>query len=212
MGDFVTRKRWLIVAVTAVLFAIAGCAPAPRVGVVADSMGSIDPPSVIAQIEAGGNTVTRYYAEPGTTTWTHSQITSVLFDPAIDVIVVTFGLNEVRAIRGDPDITPQTMPVVLASWQTVADQAAANGKCLVWANMQTAAPLNTEPTVGIIASLNEWTAGHALVANWRDPVNANVWYYGGSWLQPDGFHPQAGTGGPSEYGTVIADAIDMCPG
>lgn len=200
-----------------VLWLLASCsmfACTPRqVAVVADSMGFYDRAVIEAEIEnSGEHVVKRFHSVPGATTWTHPNLTAELFASDVDTIVVTFGLNEVRYLRGDPDAQPQyTMSQVLASWNTVKTQAAQQNKCLVWANTQTATPLNTAPTVNYITSLNNWTAANTRVAQWRDPVNYNVQYQAGSWVKPeDGFHLRAGSWGPHAYGIAINEAVDRC--
>ena len=188
------------------------CTPR-QVAVVADSMGFYDRGVIEAEIEnSGEHVVKRFHSVPGATTWTHPNLTAELFASDVDTIVVTFGLNEVRYLRGDPDAQPQyTMSQVLASWNTVKTQAAQQNKCLVWANTQTATPLNTAPTVDYITSLNNWTAANTRVAQWRDPVNYNVQYQAGSWVKPeDGFHLRAGSWGPHAYGIAINEAVDRC--
>ena len=193
------------------ILAIAGCAPAPRqIAVVADSMGTIDPTVVQQEIQADGDHIVRYHAVPGATTWTHPDITSELWASDVDTIVVDFGLNEVRYLRGDSPLTQMTLSQVLASWNTVKNQAAQNGKCLVWVNTQTATPLHTYPTSYYIGQLNTWIANNTHAANWRDPVNNNIWNNGGTWVSPDGFHPQTGSYGPHAWGSAIRDAVGAC--
>ena len=189
------------------------CTPR-QVAVVADSMGFYDRGVIEAEIEnSGEHVVKRFHSVPGATTWSHPNLTPELFASDVNTIVVTFGLNETRYLRGDPDAQPQyTLPQVLASWNTVKTQAAQNGKCLVWVNMQTATPLDTWPTSYYIGQLNTWTASNAIVAQWRDPVDYNVNYQAGSWVKPeDGFHLRAGSWGPHAYGIVIRNALDLCP-
>ena len=200
-----------------VLWLLASCsmfACTPRqVAVVADSMGFYDRAVIEAEIEnSGEHVVKRFHSVPGATTWTHPNLTAELFASDVDTIVVTFGLNEVRYLRGDPDAQPQyTMSQVLASWNTVKTQAAQQNKCLVWVNTQTAPPLHTAPTVNYITALNSWTAAKTRVAQWRDPVNYNVQYQAGSWVKPeDGFHLRAGSWGPHAYGIAINEAVDRC--
>ena len=189
------------------------CTPR-QVAVVADSMGFYDRGVIEAEIEnSGEHVVKRFHSVPGATTWSHPNLTPELFASDVDTIVVTFGLNETRYLRGDPDAQPQyTLPQVLASLNTVRTQAAQQGKCLVWVNTQTATPLNTYPTSYYIGQLNTWTANNTIVAQWRDPVNYNVTNQAGSWLKPeDGFHLRAGSWGPHAYGEVIRNALDLCP-
>jgi hypothetical protein len=176
-------------------------------------MGYVDKAVIEAEIESGDHNVVRYHTVPGATTWSHPDLTAELFASDVDTIVVTFGLNETRYLRGDPDAQPQyTLPQVLASWNTVRTQAAQQGKCLVWVNTQTAPPLHTAPIVNYITALNSWTAANTRVAQWRDPVNYNVQYQAGSWVKPeDGFHLRAGSWGPHAYGEVIRNALDLCP-
>lgn len=196
-------------AVIAVLIG-GGCDPVPKhVAVVADSMGFYDPAVIESEIEASGHTVVRYHTVPGATTWTHPDLTPELFAPDIDAIVVTFALNETRHARGDFG-TPMPMSAILGSWNTVKTQAAQQGKCLVWVNTPTAWPLNSADTAPIIAQLNSWTAANTRVAQWRDPVNSNIWYGGGTWVKDDGFHLQAGSAGPHNYGRVIREALNGC--
>jgi hypothetical protein len=207
MGYFVRR-----VLLAPVLFVVAGCTPR-QVAFVADSMGYYDKAVIEAEIESGDHNVVRYHTVPGATTWSHPDLTAELFAPDVDTIVVTFGLNETRYLRGDADAQPQrTLAQVLASWNTVKTQAAQNGKCLVWVNTQTATPLNTYPTSYYIGRLNTWTANNTIVAQWRDPVNYNVTNQAGSWVKPeDGFHLRSGSWGPHAYGEVIRNALDLCP-
>lgn len=189
------------------------CTPR-QVAVVADSMGFYDRGVIEAEIEnSGEHVVKRFHSVPGATTWSHPNLTPELFASDVNTIVVTFGLNETRYLRGDADAQPQrTLAQVLASWQTVKTQAAQNGKCLVWVNTQTATPLNTYPTSYYIGQLNTWAANNVIVAQWRDPVNYNVNYQAGSWVKPeDGFHLRAGSWGPHAYGEVIRNALDVCP-
>ncbi len=189
------------------------CTPR-QVAVVADSMGFYDRGVIEAEIEnSGEHVVKRFHSVPGATTWSHPNLTPELFASDVDTIVVTFGLNETRYLRGDADAQPQrTLAQVLASWNTVKTQAAQNGKRLVWVNTQTAPPLNTYPTSYYIGQLNTWTANNTIVAQWRDPVNYNVTNQAGSWLKPeDGFHLRAGSWGPHAYGEVIRNALDLCP-
>lgn len=189
------------------------CTPR-QVAVVADSMGFYDRGVIEAEIEnSGEHVVKRFHSVPGATTWSHPNLTPELFASDVDTIVVTFGLNETRYLRGDADAQPQrTLAQVLASWNTVKTQAAQNGKRLVWVNTQTATPLNTFPTSYYIGQLNTWTANNTIVAQWRDPVNYNVTNQAGSWLKPeDGFHLRAGSWGPHAYGEVIRNALDLCP-
>ena len=201
----------VLVATLAAVVGLSGCDR--TIAVVGDSMVFYDPDVIEAEVESAGDTVVRYHTNPGTTTWDNPHLTPELFAPDINTIVVTFGLNEVRYLRGDPDAQPQyTLPQVLGSWNTVKTQAAQNGKCLVWVNTQTASPLNTYPTSYYIGQLNTWTANNTIVAQWRDPVNYNVTNQAGSWLKPeDGFHLRAGSWGPHAYGEVIRNALDLCP-
>ena len=194
-----------------VLLFISGCTPR-QVAFVADSMGYVDKAVIEAEIESGDHNVVRYHTVPGATTWSHPNLTPELFASDVNAIVVTFGLNETRYLRGDADAKPQrTLAQVLASWNTVKTQAAQNGKCLVWVNTQTAPPLHTAPTVNYITALNSWTAANTRVAQWRDPVNYNVQYQAGSWVKPeDGFHLRAGSWGPHAYGIAINEAVDRC--
>lgn len=183
-----------------------------EIAFVADSMGFYDQDVIQSEVEAAGDTVVRYHTTPGTTTWNNPHLTPELFAPDVDTIVVTFGLNEVRYLRGDADAQPQyTLPQVLASWNTVKTQASQQGKCLVWVNTQTASPLNTYPTSYYIGQLNTWTAANTHVAQWRDPVNQNIWYQNATWVRDvDGFHLEAGSWGPHAYGTVIREAVQGC--
>ena len=198
-------------AIVVAVFVVAGCTP-KQVAFVADSMGFYDQTVIEAEIEAGDHNVVRYHTVPGATTWSHPNLTAELFASDVDTIVVTFGLNEVRYLRGDADAQPQrTLAQVLASWNTVKTQAAQQGKCLVWVNTQTAPPLHTAPIVNYITALNSWTAANTRVAQWRDPVNYNVQYQAGSWVKPeDGFHLRAGSWGPHAYGIAINEAVDRC--
>lgn len=203
------RRVLFVLAVVAV---VSGCTPR-QIAVVADSMGFVDSAVIESYIENGGeHNVKRFHAVPGSTTWSHPNLTAELFASDVDTIVLTSGLNEVRYLRGDADAQPQrTLAQVLASWNTVKQQAAANGKCLVWVNMQTARPLHTWPTSYYISELNKWSAANTKVANWRDPVNDNIVNNGGSWVKPeDGFHLRAGTWAAPAYGTVINNALDGC--
>ena len=206
-----SRHRLVTAVLGLLIFAAAGCGPR-QIAFVADSMGYYDQNVIRSGIEQNGDHVVRYHAVPGATTWSHPNLTAELFASDVDTIVVTFGLNEVRYLRGDADAQPQrTMSQVLASWNTVKTQAAQQGKCLVWVNTQTAWPLNTQPTVGYITQLNSWTAANTHVAQWRDPVNYNVTAQGGSWLKPeDGFHLRAGSWGPHAYAEVIRNAVAAC--
>lgn len=205
-----SRHRLVTAVLGLLIFAAAGCGPR-QIAFVADSMGYYDQNVIRSGIEQNGDHVVRYHAVPGATTWSHPNLTAELFASDVDTIVVTFGLNEVRYLRGDADAQPQrTMPQVLASWNTVKTQAAQQGKCLVWVNTQTAWPLNTQPTVGYITQLNSWTAANTHVAQWRDPVNNNIWNNGGTWVSPDGFHPQTGSYGPHAWGSAIRDAVGAC--
>ena len=198
--------------VSLVLLFISGCTPR-QVAFVADSMGYVDKAVIEAEIESGDVNVVRYHSVPGATTWSHPDLTAELFAADVDTVVLTFGLNETRYLRGDADAQPQrTLAQVLASWNTVKTQAAQNGKCLVWVNTQTASPLNTWPTSYYIGQLNTWTANNVIVAQWRDPVNYNVTHQAGSWVKPeDGFHLRANSWGPHAYGVVIEKALDYCP-
>lgn len=203
------RRLFLCLLAAGSMFA---CTPR-QVAVVADSMGFYDRGVIEAEIEnSGEHVVKRFHSVPGATTWSHPNLTPELFASDVNTIVVTFGLNETRYLRGDPDAQPQyTLPQVLASLNTVRTQAAQQGKCLVWVNTQTAPPLHTAPTVNYITALNSWTAANTRVAQWRDPVNYNVQYQAGSWVKPeDGFHLRAGSWGPHAYGIAINEAVDRC--
>ncbi len=204
------RRVLFVLAVVAV---VSGCTPR-QIAVVADSMGFVDSAVIESYIEnSGEHNVKRFHSVPGSTTWSHPNLTAELFASDVNAIVVTFGLNETRYLRGDADAQPQrTLAQVLASWNTVKTQAAQNGKCLVWVNTQTATPLNTYPTSYYIGQLNTWTANNTIVAQWRDPANYNVTNQAGSWVKPeDGFHLRAGSWGPHAYGEVIRNALDLCP-
>jgi hypothetical protein len=110
--------------VSLVLLFISGCTPR-QVAFVADSMGYVDKAVIEAEIEANDHNVVRYHTVPGATTWSHPDLTAELFASDVDTIVVTFGLNETRYLRGDADAQPQrTLAQVLASWNTVKTQAA----------------------------------------------------------------------------------------
>lgn len=189
---------------------LSGCNRA--IAFVADSMGFYDQAVIESEMESAGDTVVRYHTDPGTTTWSNPHIAPELFASDVDTIVVTFGLNEVRYLRGDADAQPQrTLAQVLASWNTVKTQATQQGKCLVWVNTQTASPLNTYPTSYYIGQLNTWSEANTYVAQWRDPVNQNIWYQDATWVKPeDGFHLRAGSWGPAAYGIVAREAVQGC--
>lgn len=204
------KRLITIICVAVVAVGLSGCDR--RIAFVSDSMGFYDPAVIESQLEADGDTVVRYHTSPGTTAWNNPYLSAELFASDVDTIVVTFGLNEVRYLRGDWNAQPQyTLPQVYSSWNTVKQQAAANGKCLVWVNMQTAAPLNPGVTGYYIQQLNAWSAANVRVANWRDPVNNNIWFQGATWVkQDDGFHLRQGSWGPAAYGIVAREAVQGC--
>ena len=186
------------------------CVPAPsRVSIVADSMGYYNSTDIINQVEDDGDDVVYYSSTPGSTTWSNSNLITQIQSPNNTVIVVTFGLNETRYIRGDADAIPhKTLTEVLNSWTYIKNLANQYNKCLVWTTTQTAWPLNTSPTVNIINSLNSWIRNNAIEAAWEPTVNYNVQYQNGSWLSPDGFHLKSGSWGPNAFGIKIREAIN----
>lgn len=206
-----TKKILLsIVAILSCSFIVSSCVPVPRkVAVVSDSMGYYDQSVIIAQIEANGDDVVHFSSIPGTTTWNNANLITQIKSPNNTVIVVTFGLNETRYIRGDVDAVPsKTLTQVLSSWTYVKNLAQQYNKCLVWTTTQTAYPLNTSPTVNIISSLNNWIRNNVLEAAWEPTVNYNVQYQNSSWLRPDGFHLLSNSWGPNAFGIKIREAIN----
>ncbi len=210
----VTIKKILasLASILVCFFVVTGCVPTPRkIAVVADSMGYYDQSVIISQIESNGDDVVYYSSTPGSTTWSNSNLITQIQSPNNTVIVVTFGLNETRYIRGDADAIPhKTLTEVLNSWTYIKNLANQYNKCLVWTTTQTAYPLNTSPTINIINSLNSWIRNNAIEAAWEPTVNYNVQYQNGSWLSPDGFHLKSGSWGPNAYGIKIREAVEYC--
>lgn len=185
-----------------------------NVAVVSDSMGYYDQSIIKSEITGSSSfTISHYSSTPGTTTWTNQNLVNQIKSPNNDVVVVTFGLNETRYIRGDADALPhKTLTQVLTDWKRINDMAKTYKKCLVWTTTQTEWPLNTQPTLGIISSLNKWIRANAKPAEWQPTVDYNVKYQGASWVKPeDGFHLRAGSWGPHAFGKKIQEAIaNLC--
>ncbi len=193
-------------------FIISGCTPTyNKIAVVADSMGYYDQSVIISQIESNGDDVVYYSSTPGSTTWSNANLVTQIQSPNNTVIVVTFGLNETRYIRGDADAIPhKTLTQVLNDWTRIKNLANQYNKCLVWTTTQTAYPLNTSPTVNIISSLNNWIRNNVLEAAWEPTVNYNVQYQNSSWFSPDGFHLKSNSWGPNAFGIKIREAVENC--
>lgn len=191
---------------------LTSCVPAPRrISVVADSMGYYNQSAIIGQIEASGDEVVYFSSAPGTTTWTNQNLISQIKSTNNNVIVVTFGLNETRYIRGDADATPhKTLTQVLSSWSYINNLAKEYNKCLVWTSTQTQWPLNTSPTIDIIRSLNSWIRNNVVEAAWQPVIDYNILHQGGTWVGPDGFHLDGNSWGPSAYGIKIKDGVETC--
>ncbi len=188
------------------------CVPAPsRVSIVADSMGYYNSTDIINQVEDDGDSVVHYSSVTGTTTWNNPNLVNQIKSTNNDVVVVTFGLNETRYIRGDPDATPhKTLSQVLASWNSIKSLADQYDKCLVWVSTQTEQPLHTVPTVNIINSLNSWIRSNVVESVWEPTVNYNIKYQNATWVKDDGFHLEANSWGPSAYGVKIREAVNSC--
>lgn len=184
-----------------------GCAPAPprRVAVIGDSMLYGHQQVIADRLTQAGHTVLTVDSAPGTTTWTHPTLPAWLARTDVDVYVLTDGLNVVASVRGDPGFQQVSMQAALDSWDTVLAQAHAHGATVVWCLTQTATPLHTWPTAGIIATLNDHTRANAVPCEWGPRVDAKINAGDSSWVIPDGFHPSA-VGG-AELANAITEAV-----